>query len=169
MDTYLEQLVKIKLDGKAKWLIVAILAVDILLTAGLILLALLIHPILVLVILGVVGFGTFKLLSMLSVEFEYIITNGDLDIDKITAKSTRKRILSVRAADVLRFGTYRESIKTTVPFDKIIDVTSGFETENTICFMTLRHKEHGNVLLIFEPKKEILDDLKRRGQGPFEA
>ena len=48
-------------------------------------------------------------------------------------------------------------------------MTSGFETENTICFMTLRHKEHGNVLLIFEPKKEILDDLKRRVQVPFEA
>ncbi|MBQ1217815.1 MAG: hypothetical protein IIX85_07625 [Clostridia bacterium] len=102
-------------------------------------------------------------------EYEYLYFNGDVDIDRITAKSTRKRILSVRAADVLRFGTYRESIKTNVPFDKIIDVTSGFETENTICFMTLRHKEHGNVLLIFEPKKEILDDLKRRVQVPFEA
>ena len=117
--------------------------------------------------------GTSNLLNpdTMFLSLKEAVENGNItmDIDRITAKSTRKRILSVRAADVLRFGTYRESIKTTVPFDKIIDVTSGFETENTICFMTLRHKEHGNVLLIFEPKKEILDDLKRRVQVPFEA
>jgi hypothetical protein len=106
MDTYLEQLVKIKLDGKAKWMIIAILAVDLLLTAGLIFLALLVHPLLVLVILGAVGFGTFKLLSMLSVEFEYIITNGDLDIDKITAKSTRKRMQSIKLSKVEKYGKY---------------------------------------------------------------
>lgn len=101
-------------------------------------------------------------------EFEYLYFNGDIDIDRITAKSTRKRILSVRAADVTRFGVYRDAVKSNIPFDKIIDVTSGYETENTLCFLTVRNKEYGNVLLIFEPKKEILDDMKRRVQVNFE-
>lgn len=101
-------------------------------------------------------------------EIEYLYFNGDVDIDRITAKSTRKRIISVRAADVTRFGVYRDSVKSNIPFDKIIDVTSGYETENTVCFLTVRNKEYGNVLLIFEPKQEILDDMKRRVQISFE-
>ncbi|MBO5213845.1 MAG: hypothetical protein J6B86_03640 [Clostridia bacterium] len=101
-------------------------------------------------------------------EYEYLYFNGDIDFDRITAKSTRKRILSMKAADVTRFGRYRESVKSNVPFDKVIDVTSGYETENTVCFLTLRHRQMGNVLLIWEPKDEILNDMKRRVQVPFE-
>lgn len=147
MDTYLEQLVKIKLDGKAKWLIVAILAVDLLLTAGLILLALLIHPILVLVILGVVGFGTFKLLSMLSVEFEYIITNGDLDIDKITAKSTRKRMQSIKLAKVEKYGKY-----TGQPAPGSVSNTYFFcnrDSENTV-YLIAPEKGKGNMMVVLD-------------------
>ena len=147
MDTYLEQLVKIKLDGKAKWLIVAILAVDILLTAGLILLALLIHPILVLVILGVVGFGTFKLLSMLSVEFEYIITNGDLDIDKITAKSTRKRMQSIKLAKVEKYGKY-----TGQPAPGSVSNTYFFcnrDSENAV-YLIAPEKGKGNMMVVLD-------------------
>ena len=102
-------------------------------------------------------------------EYEYLYFNGDIDFDRITAKSTRKRIISIKAADVTRFGVYRDSVKTNLPFDKVIDVTSGYESENTLCFLTLRHREMGNVLLIWEPKQEILDDMKRRVQVSFEA
>ena len=102
-------------------------------------------------------------------EFEYLYFNGDIDIDRITAKSTRKRLLSLKAANVTRFGIYRESIKSNVPFDKILDVTSGYDTGNQICFLVTRERNYGTVLLIFEPKDEILNDMKRRVQVPFEA
>ncbi len=102
-------------------------------------------------------------------EYEYLYFNGDIDFDRITAKASRKRIVSMKAADVTRFGKYRESIRSNIPFDKIIDVTSGYETENTVCFMTFKHREMGNVLLIWEPKQEILDDMKRRVQVPYEG
>ncbi|MBQ1966236.1 MAG: hypothetical protein II348_06110 [Clostridia bacterium] len=102
-------------------------------------------------------------------EYEYLYFNGDIDFDRITAKSSRKRIVSMKAKDVTRFGVYREAIKSNIPFDKVIDVTSGYETENTVCYLVFRHRELGNVLLIWEPKKEILDDMKRRVQVPFEA
>jgi len=101
-------------------------------------------------------------------EFEYLYFNGDIDIDRITAKSSRKRILSLKAENVTRFGLYRESVKTNAPVDRVIDVTSGYETENQICFLITRERNYGTVLLIFEPKDEILNDMKRRVQVPFE-
>lgn len=101
-------------------------------------------------------------------EYEYLYFNGDIDIDRITAKSTRKRILSLKASDVQRFGKYRDSLKTNTAFDKILDVTSGYDTGNPICFLVLHTREFGNTLLLFEPKEEILTDMKRRVQIPFE-
>ena len=80
------------------------------------------------------------------------------------AKSSRKRVISIKAANVTRFGVYRESIRSSVPFDKVVDVTSGYETENTICFLTVRHRQMGNVLLIWEPKEEILENIRQTVQ-----
>lgn len=122
-------------------------------------------------IVVIIAYFVFKyqLFQIFDREYEYLYFNGDIDFDRITAKSTRKRIISIKAADVTRFGVYRDAVKTNLPFDKVIDVTSGYESENTLCFLTLRHRQMGNVLLIWEPKQEILDDMKRRVSVPFEA
>ena len=101
-------------------------------------------------------------------EFEYLYFNGDLDVDCIIAKSSRKRILSIKASNVIRFGIYKDSVKTNVPFDKVVDVTSGYETENPVCFLVSKERNVGTVLLIFEPKKEILEHMKRKVKIPFE-
>lgn len=123
------------------------------------------------VIVAILAYFAFKYqwFQQFDKEYEYLYFNGDIDFDRITAKATRKRIISMKAKDVTRFGVYRESVKSNVPFDKIIDVTSGYETENTVCYLVFRHREKGNVLLIWEPKKEILDDMKRRVPVAFEA
>ena len=48
----------------------------------------------------VVIFGIFYLswylITATSVEYEYIITNNDMDIDKITGRRTRKRLITVK-------------------------------------------------------------------------
>jgi len=44
--------------------------------------------------LAAVGFGVYYLFGFLSREYEYILTNGDLDVDCIYGKSRRKRIFS---------------------------------------------------------------------------
>lgn len=147
MDTYLEQIVRIRLDRKAKGLIAAILGVDLLLVAGLVILAFAIHPMLVPIILTVVGFGTFKLISMLSVEFEYIITNGDLDIDKITAKSSRKRMHTVKLATVEKYGKYNGqpapgSVKETLFY-------CNRDAEDAV-YLILPVKDKGNVMMVLE-------------------
>jgi hypothetical protein len=56
-----------------------------------------------------VGFGIYgavKLTKMLDGEYEYILTNGEIDIDVITAKSDRKRIITFNCADIERIEKY---------------------------------------------------------------
>ena len=52
------------------------------------------------VIMGAVAvFGGMYLLSFLNVEYEYVYTNGELDIDVIYNRSRRKRLFSVAVKD----------------------------------------------------------------------
>ena len=44
--------------------------------------------------------GAVKLINLRSVEFEYILTNSELDVDKVIAKKGRKRVVSVDFKDI---------------------------------------------------------------------
>ncbi len=107
MDTFFEQIVKIKLNKKAKGLIVAIVVADLLLAAGLLFLSMIFAPSFGILIVAGLIYGGYKLISQLSVEFEYIFTNGDLDVDKIVAKSSRKRMVSLKCSQVEKYGEYK--------------------------------------------------------------
>ena len=45
--------------------------------------------------IAAVWYGVYRLCNSRSVEYEYIVINNNLDIDKIMAKKTRKRLISV--------------------------------------------------------------------------
>ena len=103
MDTYCEQLVKIKKGAKfyfltfAIWFAVLIIA----------LLSFAFLRILSAVIVVAAGYGAYYLNGFLSIEYEYIITNGTLDIDIIYSKRSRKRIASLELTDVESIEKYK--------------------------------------------------------------
>ncbi|MDO4608830.1 MAG: DUF6106 family protein [Clostridia bacterium] len=106
MDTFFEQIIKIKNTAKTYlgYFLISLLAIILILIGILFLRSVL--PIVVLA----VGFGAFKLYSMLNVEYEYIITNSSFDIDKIVAKSSRKRIFSFDLISVIRVEKYNKGL-----------------------------------------------------------
>ena len=114
-----------------------------------------------LAIIGSVYLG-YKQFIKLDVEFEYIYLSGEIDFDKIMAKSTRKRLLTVKCDKVERFGEYTDTSKEKFQsehFDKRFDFRSN--TDQKVYFMILKHKEHGKILVLFEPEERILKDMKR--------
>ncbi len=107
MDIYFEQLVKIKRTP----LKIALMLLSIIAAAALAVLCFWLSEYYYMLIFGVVavGYGEWKLLGTFYKEYEYIITNGTIDIDCIIAKQSRKRIISFEAADILRIGKYNPS------------------------------------------------------------
>ena len=102
MDTFVEQIIAIKKTSKT-WLAYAgiTFAAIMLMTAAFIFLNSLFIPIDFFIFLG-----AYKLYMMQSIEYEYIVTNSTMDIDKIIAKSSRKRIVSFDLSAVLRIEKY---------------------------------------------------------------
>ena len=62
---------------------------------------------LAIIIVGALFYGAFKLSSRLNVEYEYILTNGELDVDKIIAQSTRRRMVTLKCSDIEKVGKCR--------------------------------------------------------------
>ena len=93
MDTFFEQIIAIKKTGKA---IAAIAGIWLLAFILCFLLFMFISYLAVFAFLLIAGvlFGAYKLSTRFNIEYEYIVTNGTMDIDKIISKSSRKRVLS---------------------------------------------------------------------------
>ena len=102
MDTFVEQIVAIKKTGKTWLAYLGIAACAILLMT----IVTMFFGSLFIVFDALILFGAYKLYLMLNVEYEYIITNSTMDIDKIIAKSSRKRIVSFDLSAVLRIEKY---------------------------------------------------------------
>ena len=105
MDTFFEQIVAIKKDGKyiagvlGVWFAALFLCFLTFLYSGYI------GSFFVFIMAGII-YGAFKLSGLFNVEYEYIVTNGVMDIDKIINKSSRKRLSSFDLSDVSRLEKY---------------------------------------------------------------
>ena len=97
MDIFLEHIVKRKKGGREFAVIIGVLlALLALLCVSMVLL--LVFPafstILFLIAAGLI-FGAYWLITKQNVEYEYIVTNGDIDVDRIEHRRKRKRLMSV--------------------------------------------------------------------------
>ncbi len=97
-------------------------------------------------------FGAVWLLGNTSYEYEYIITNEDLDIDKIVGKRTRKRLITVKMNTVEAFGMYDGTQGEGC--DATVIATDG--TNVNSCYVIAKHKKHGKTMVIFSPDQRMV-------------
>ena len=111
MDNFAEQLVKKQQTSADRAKLIMIVAGGIILTVLLAIGAVLMlgRPLISFVGLigaAALGYWTYFSAQSMQVEYEYTFTNGELDIDKIIAKSRRKAMLSVDVSKFTAFGKY---------------------------------------------------------------
>ncbi|MDO4632480.1 MAG: DUF6106 family protein [Eubacteriales bacterium] len=97
----------------------------------------------------------------LSVEYEYLYVNGELDVDKIMSKQKRKRVYSMEVSELELMAPTsshaldyhnQQSIKT-------YDFSSGSADAETFTMIVMKDKERERV--IFEPNETMKKDMKR--------
>lgn len=105
MDTFFEQIIAVKKNGKAVAAIIGIWLAAFIVCFLLIMFMPFLGTFSLLLAAGAL-FGAYKLCTRFNLEYEYIVTNGTMDIDKIINKSSRKRILSFELATVSRIEKF---------------------------------------------------------------
>lgn len=155
MDTFFEQIVSIRKNGKS-WAMFAGIWIAALLLMGVVgILGLNFPGFMSIALLAVVGviYGAFKLSSRLSVEYEYIVTNGSLDIDKIIARSSRKRELSCELSGVERLEKYNPAAHPVGNFKKTVMACDVDDPD--AYFMVISEEGKGSRLLVFAPDERV--------------
>ena len=112
------------------------------------------------ILAGVVFYFTIKIGTNLNSEFEYSVTNNLFDVDKIIAKSRRKRLVSMDVKNIDDIGTYNPEKFIGRKFDLTVNAVGNPANEGIIYVVT-RHPTKGKTLLIFQPNEKIIEALKK--------
>jgi hypothetical protein len=98
---------------------------------------------------------SFRLAKNLNIEYEYAFTNGELDVDKIIAKSKRKRLCSVHINNITSIGIWNDDME--VDADRTIVLASDNRLGVPEYYMEFVYKDYGNTILFFSPDREMID------------
>ena len=99
-----------------------------------------------------------QIITKFFVEYEYIVTNYDLDIDKIINQSSRKRLITVDLHKVSEYGKVGEDFETSENDTVIQAYACNPELDNY--YLRFTHKDHGSCVLVFTPSIEVIDIIK---------
>ncbi len=117
-------------------------------------------PIAFLIAVGGIYFAWF-LITGLNLEFEYIFTNGEIDIDRISAKRKRKRITTVKVSSFESFELYDHEKYKSQKFDVRINAGISIFAEGTYCAV-YKGKDGQKCILTFNPSERMLDAINSK-------
>lgn len=150
MDTFKEQIIKIRSTPKTLAMKVLIWALAALILSFVVRYVSLFIPI------AAIGlfWGALYLSRKLDIEYEYILTNGDLDIDKITGKSDRRRVLALKCADIEKIGKYKGE---QLHGKQFVCCNPGDDAY----YIIAREKDEGIICLIFAPDEKMKEAIRK--------
>ena len=100
--------------------------------------------------------GIYIVISKQNLEFEYTVTNGDIDIDVIMSQRSRKRLASFSVKDLHMMAPIEQLDDET--FENVIDA-SAHDSRYDVYFISATIKGIKTKILV-NPSKKMLDILK---------
>lgn len=110
--------------------------------------------------IALVIYAVYRIITSMNVEFEYSVTNGDLDIDKIVSKRKRKKIIRMKLRDVEYFAPFDdEHIKVAEDrsINKVIDASGSLDAPGL--YFAIYYNNSEKVCLLFEPTDEMIKNF----------
>lgn len=157
MDNICEQLVQKRKSGRDIAKYAAICAGLVLCAAACVFFAFYIGTSLLLIASMIPVFFLVWILMDVNIEYEYIITNNEMDIDKIIGKRRRKRMITVDLKNAEDFGGYPSQAD--IDAQTTVHATSGLERDAH--YLIVRHRDYGKVKVIFNPNEKLREAIAR--------
>ena len=157
MDAYFEHMIK----RKKNFADMAVIALVVL--AGIVVIFSLFYfgktPIasLVFPLQALVVYLVYRFIVRKNIEFEYCVTNDDLDIDKIINKQKRKRLETIKIKNIVSMAPVGSPNLMDITGRKITNITSGYPDRKIYCMVYGAEKA-----ILFEPNKKIVEAMQQR-------
>lgn len=123
--------------------------------------SMLLVPMLAPVITIAAAFGVYVLTGKLNKEYEYTFTNGELDIDVIYNKSSRKRVFTgeVKDFEIMAHVDDQNNKNSLTAASERLDYSSGVPSDRSYAFLTNYNSKR--VAIVIEPNDDMLDTIAR--------
>ncbi len=157
MDTFFEQIVRIK-KSIGTWALTIFIWLFALTIAVFLFMTGLLGALSAIVIIGI-GYGAWWLTSKFNVEYEYIVTNEDMDIDKIINKSSRKRLASITLSKVERVEKFNPHLVQNVKKENLLFACEPNDP-NTYLIVTTPDDSKVNYI-VFSPNEKLQAAIKK--------
>lgn len=105
--------------------------------------------------------GSYYLIKQFNVEYEYMLTNGEIDVDCIKNRSKRKRLITVKVKDfqiLAPTGRGEFSAEENANFTRVIDASSSPDSDRA--YFAVFSKDGQTIKLIFEPSDRMLENIR---------
>lgn len=152
MDIFHEQLVKIKptatviVSKIVIWIMAAVICV-------LSFFAMIkISPLLLFLGAAIVYFA-YKTTTSFNIEFEYSVTNGVVDIDKIINKSSRKRLFTFECKQIEKIEKFNKNAYSKSQYHLCTD-----DLENALLFSV--NCDNSKYKIVLSPNQKLMDNIK---------
>lgn len=156
MDQFAECLVRKQPDASDRMKGVLLIIAAVLITAISILFVYLTKiPFLLLVTCAAI-YGVYYLVSGLSVEYEYAVTNDEIDVDKIIAKRKRVHLLT---ASIRKFEAFGPAEEMPEEDDRTL-VLCADNTGEGEYYADVETEEYGSTRILFTPDTAVLEAVK---------
>lgn len=178
MDIFIEHLVPKKKDTKDKLIITGIIA------AGVVVTLLLLALILVVafaaagqekmrsfssmafsigfVLIAFAWYGAYLLINMRSIEYEYIMTNNEIDIDKVMSKKGRKHLVSFDIKDAVQMARIDDNEANGVyknPPEGVKVLNYSAMNQNGYTYFVDCSIEEKRVIILWQPTGRMVEGL----------
>lgn len=158
MDVFIEQLISAKRTGKDNLKLAAIVLGFFVLASVLLFVFLFYSSPFIAAIIFLVLYFAFKVIGMQSTEYEYIMTNGTLDVDKIMGKAKRERIVSINCSKIDAAGEYNPNAHISASFNKKFVCCN---PEDKAYYIVANDKDKGKVCIVIAPNGKMSEALNK--------
>jgi uncharacterized membrane protein YdbT with pleckstrin-like domain len=154
LDIFNEQLVRAAKSPKRLFLKILIIVFCIAVAAVVLWF---VNYLIAILLLIAIGWATWYLYGLQNVEYEYILTNSDLDIDKITAKRSRKRLITLSVSSFTDWKKAENSDEKAANLT-VIDVSGD---KGDVYIADCNHDRLGKIRLRFTPNAEFAENIEK--------
>ena len=107
------------------------------------------------------GVALYYIINDFYIEYEYSITNGYFDIDKIIGKRKRKRLISTSCSEFQEFGDYNLNKEKLQQRQFNTTVFAANIGEEGLYYAVVKTKKSGLSLIVIQPDNRIKQALKK--------
>ena len=163
MDTFKEYMVTRRQDGKDRFQIFGLTFLCCFALMLAITFFQVIAPFVGFVIFGLMAafYGVYIFAAYKEIEYEYIFTNGDMDVDKIMGQRKRRRLITVDITGIMQFGKVTEQKRAEIFSSDctVVDATDNMQSDEDY-YLQCKHKTLGLCYVVFTPSEQFVEELK---------